>query len=50
MKIGLSLRHMTKGVAIRTRLVLVTHRTLPYAVNLNRALFAGMSASKWSGQ
>jgi hypothetical protein len=45
MKIGLTVRHMTKGLAIRTRLVLVTHSTPFYAVNLIGALFAGMSAA-----
>jgi hypothetical protein len=41
MKIRLTVRHVTNVVAIRTRLVLVTQSTLSYAMNLNKALFAG---------
>ena len=44
MKIRLTVRHVTKGVAIRTRLVLVTQSTLSYAMNLNRALFTSWPA------
>jgi len=51
MKVGLTVRRTRKVVTIRTRLVLVTHSTLSYAVNLIRPLFAGgMSASKRNGQ